>query len=200
MKEQYSVLLNKLYNKYSSKKYGEYKDGGTYGWLMNYAFNKDYLNITLSPDGNPADNVELIKSVVLDIIEILPKDYRYRLTINGFYSDIENGNLDLTFVDGNYYIKEEHQLMHDKKEVATIIDVVNLNKIEISEFKWSVLKKKSIELGFVPVKDISGHENLYLVEAFKICYPRYNYNFRIDNESPEELSEIPKRKKFLGLF
>ncbi len=201
MKEQYSILLNKLYNKYSSKKYGEYKDGGTYGWLMNYRFNKDDLTVTLSPEGNPTDNLELIQSVVLDLIDILPKDYKYRLYINGFYCDILNGNLELTFVDGNYYIKDEHQLMHENKEVATIIDVINLNKIENSEIKWSVLKKKSIELGFTPVKDKNGFENLYLIDAFKICYPDYNYNFFSDNNVVQKnLNDEPKKKKFWGLF
>ena len=29
----------------------------------------------------------------------------------------------------------------------------------------------------LPVKDKSGFENLYLIEAFKICYPEYKDDF-----------------------
>lgn len=198
--EEYSELLRKLEIKYSSKKYGVYKDGGLYGKLLNYHFNKNELSIVLYPDGKPQDHIELIKSVIQDLNEILPIDHIYKLSICGYYSFIKNGNFDITFTDGNYYIKDEHQLMHDKKEIATIMDVANLNKIAISEFKWSAIKKKSIELGFEPVKDKSGHENLYSVEAFKKCYPDYNYDFGIKNEMPKDLSVESKRKKFLGLF
>jgi hypothetical protein len=200
MKEEYSALLRKLEIKYSSKKYGEYKDGGLYGNLLNYRFDKDQLSIVLYPDGKPEEHTELIKSVISDLIKILPKNYTYKLSICGWYSYVKNGDLNVNFTDGNYYIEEKHQEMHDRKEVATIMDVANLNKIAYTEFKWNILKKKSIELDFVPVKDKSGHENLYLVEAFKICYPEYNYIFGIENELPKDLSIEPKRKKFLGLF
>lgn len=198
--EEYSVLLRKLEINYSSKKYGEYKDGGLYGKLLSYHFNKDELSIVLHPEGKPEDHIELIESVIKDMNNILPIDYIYKLSICGYYSFVKIGNLDITFTDGNYYIKDEHQLMHDKKEIATIMDIANLNKIAISEFKWSVLKKKSIELGFVPVKNKSGHENLYLVEAFKICYPDYNYDFDNENDLPKDLSVETKKKKFFGLF
>lgn len=200
MKEEYSALLRKLEIKYSSKKYGEYKDGGLYGKLLGYSFNNDKLSISLYPEGKPEDNVELIESVVKDLIEVLPKDYNYNLSIAGWHADVKNGDLDIKFKDGNYYIKAEHQLMHENKEVATILDVINLNKIENSEIKWSVLKKKSIELGFTPVKDKNGFENLYLIDAFKMCYPEYNYDFGIKNDLPKDLNVEPKRKKFLGLF
>ena len=59
---------------------------------------------------------------------------------------------------------------------------------------------KSIELGFVTVKDKSGHENLYLLQAFKICYPDYNYDFFTHNVTSKHLNDEPKRKKFWGLF
>jgi hypothetical protein len=196
MKEDYSEPLRKLEMKYSSKNYGEYKDGGLYSKLLNYHFNKDELSIVLNPDGKPEEHSELIKCVISDLIKILPKDYIYKLSICGYYSFIKNGNFDITFTDGNYYIEEKHQEMHNRKEAATIMDVANLNKIAYTEFKWNILKKKSIELGFAPVKDKSGHENLYLIEAFKICYPEYNYDFGIENK----LNDEPKRKKFLGLF
>ena len=65
------------------------------------------------------------------------------------------------------------------------------------ELKWRLLKEKSIALGFVPVKDKSGFENLYLIEAFKECYPSLNYNFQVEQKE----SEIePKKRKFFGLF
>lgn len=200
MEEKYFALLDELVIKYSSEKYGEYKDGGLYGKLFYYTFKKELLSIILHPDGKPDQHIELIQSIISDLIKILPKDYKYKLWICGWYSDIQNGDLNINFKDGNYYIKAEHQLMHENKEVATILDVINLNKIENSEIKWNVLKKKSIELGFTPVKDKNGFENLYLIDAFKMCYPEYNYDFGIKNELPKDLSVEPKRKKFLGLF
>lgn len=200
MKDECSVLLSKLEIKYSAKEYGEYKDGGTYGKLFYHFFDKDQLVIVLHPDGRPDQNIELIQSIVLDLINVLPKSYKYKLLINGWYSHIENGVLDVEFVDGNYYIKEEHQQMHDKKEIATIMEVANCNNVDTSEFKWNLLKKKSIELGFLPVKDKSGFENLYLIEAFKICYPEFNYDFGIKKELQNNSNLEPKRKKFLGLF
>ncbi len=200
MKDEYSILLRKLEIKYSSKEYGEYKDGGLYGKLFRYSFIKDELIINLCPDGKPDHNVELIESVVKDLIKVLPEDYEYKLCIGGWYSFIKNGSLDINFKDGNYYIKEEHQQMHDKKEIATIMEVANFNNVDASEFKWNIIKKKSIELGFLPVKDKSGFENLYLIEAFKICYPEYKYDFGIKKDLQSNSKLEPKRKKFLGLF
>lgn len=196
MKEEYSKILRKLEKKYSSDVYGEYKDGGLYGNLLTHSFNKDKLCVYLHPDGNPEGHIELIQSVIKDLIEVLPKGQLYTIRIAGWYTEIENGELDINFKDGNYYIKLEHQLMHENKEIVTIADVIDLNKHLNLEIKWNVVKKKSIELGFTPVKDKSGIENLYLIEAFKICYPECNYDFGIAND----LDVKPKRKKFLGLF
>lgn len=200
MKEEHFSLLDELRIKYSFEKYGEYIDGGTYGNLWFYSFKKSQLSIILHPEGKPNEHMGLIQSVVVDLLKILPKDYEYKLCIDGWYCDIQNGDLKLEFTDGRYYIKSEHQKMHDRKEVATIMDVANLNNIVNPEFKWNILKKKSIELGFTPVKDKSGLENLYLIEAFKECYPEYNYVFNIENEDLKDLNGEPKRKKFLGLF
>jgi hypothetical protein len=200
MKEEHFFLLDELRIKYSFEKYGEYKNGGTYGNLWFYSFKKSQLSIILHPEGKPNEHIELIQSVVVDLLKILPKDYEYKLCIDGWYCNMQNGDLKLEFIDGRYYIKTEHQEMHERKEVATIMDVANLNNIAYSEFKWNVLKRKSIELGFAPVKDKSGHENLYLIEAFKVCYPEYNYVFSIENELPKDVNVEPKRKKFLGLF
>jgi hypothetical protein len=196
MKEEYSTILRKLGTKYSSKIYGEYKDGGLYGNLLTYSINNDKLSVYLHPDGKPEDHIELIQSVIKELIEVLPKGLLYTISISGWFTEIKNGDLDINFKDGNYYIKSEHQLMHENKEVATIADVIELNKLSNPEIKWSVVKKKSIELGFIPVKDKSGFENLYLIEAFKICYPEYSYDFKI----AKDLHVEPKKKKFLGLF
>lgn len=197
MKEEHLALLKKLVLKHSNI---DYKDGGHYGKLFYFGFKKEQLLIILHPEGKPNEHIELIQSILNELLDILPKDYKYRICLNGWYSDVVNGNFELEFINGNYYIKPEHQEMHDRKEVATIIEVANLNNISHSEFKWNVLKKKSIELGFVPVKDKSGFENLYLIEAFKECYPEYNYAFSVESESLKDLNVIPKKKKFLGLF
>lgn len=197
MEEKYFALLDELMIKYSSEKYGEYKYGGLYGKLFYYSFKKGLLSIILHPDGKPNEHIELIQAIISDLIKILPKGYKYKLWICGWYSDIQNGDLNINFSDGNYYIKTEHQEMHDRKEIVTIADIANLNNVEDSEFKWNILKKKSTELGFVPVKEKNNIENLYLLEAFKICYPEYNYDFNIKDEVQ---NEEPKKKKFLGLF
>jgi hypothetical protein len=200
MKEEHFLLLKELKLKYSFEKYGEYKDWSFYRELWFYSFKNSQLSIILHPEGKPLEHIELIQSIVNDLLKTLPKDYKYKLCIDGWYCNVQNGDLKLEFIDGRYYIKSEHQEMHNRKEVATIMDVVNLNNIAIPEFKWNILKKKSIELGFTPVKDKSGQENLYLIEAFKVCYPEYNYVFSVENELPKDLDVEPKRKKFLGLF
>lgn len=197
MEEKYFELLDELVIKYSLPTYGEYKDGGSYGKLFYYSFKKGLLSIILHPDGKPNEHIELIQSIISDLIKVLPKDYKYKLCICGWYSDIQNGDLNINFSDGNNYIKNEHQEMYDRKEIVTITDIANLNNVEYSEFKWNILKKKSTELGFVPVKEKSNIENLYLLEAFKICYPEYNYEFNLKDEV---LNAEPKKKKFLGLF
>lgn len=200
MKEEHLLLLKELRVKYSFEKYGEYKDWSSYSELWFYSFKNSQLSIILHPEGKPLEHIELIQSIVSDLLKILPKDYKYKLCIDGWYCNVLNGDLKLEFIDGRYYIKSEHKEMHDRKEVATIMDVANLNNIAHPEFKWNILKKKSIELGFTPVKDKSGQENLYLIEAFKVCYPEYNYVFSVENELPKDLNVEPKRKKFLGLF
>lgn len=188
MEEKYFALLDELMIKYSLNEYGKYKDGSSYKQLFYYGFTKGLLSFTLEPDGNLINHTELINSIVNDLIIVLPKDYKYKLSIGGYYCFIQNGDLNLNFVDGKYYIKSEHQEMHVRKEVATITEVINLNNIAYPDFKWNVLKKKSIELGFTPVKEKNGIENLYLIEAFKVCYPEYNYDFGIKNELLKDLN------------
>lgn len=178
----------------------DYKDGGFYKHVIFYRFDKNQLSIIINPEGKPAEHIELIQTIVNRIHTIMPKDYIYKILINGWYCDVTNGSLDLNFIDANYYIKAEHQDMHNKKEIVTIIEVANLNNISFSEFKWNIIKQKSIEMGFPPVKEKNGTENLYLIEAFKECYPHYNYIFKTEDKTFNELNIGPKRKKFLGLF
>jgi hypothetical protein len=200
MEKEYLNLLNKLVKEYSNF---DYQDG-FYGKMLSYHLDKEKLIVSIGPsfslDGEMHEHSELIKEIVIKLNKIFPKDFVYRLTINGWYCDIKNGDFDLNFQDGRYHIKPEHQEMHDKKEVATIEEVLNLNKGIDLDIKWNLLKKKSIELGFVPVKEKNGFENLYLIEAFKQCYPNLNYNFEYNDENQNQVIIEPKRKKFLGLF
>lgn len=196
MEEKYLNLLNELVKEYSNYDYL----GGHYGRMLVYGFDKENLIITICPSfnlvGDISEHSGLIKKVVSKLYEILPKDFAYKLKINGFYCDITNGNFDLKFKDGNYYIEPQFQKMHEDKQILTIRDVLEINKNTEINIKWSLLKKKSIELGFTPIKEKSGFENLYKIEAFKQCYPQLNYTFNIvDKQEPE-----PKRKKFFGLF
>jgi hypothetical protein len=197
MKEEQIAKLDELKLNFSDI---DYKDGGFYKHLIFYRFDKKQLSIILNPEGKPEEHIDLIQTIINKMHTIMPKDYVYKIFINGWYCDVTNGSLDLKFIDDNYYIKAEHQDMHNKKEIATVIEVANLNNISYSEFKWNILKKKSIDLGFVPVKEKNGLENLYLIEAYKECYPEYNYIFNSESTTLTDIITEPKRKKFLGLF
>jgi hypothetical protein len=194
MDEKYINLLDELMLKYSNIDYL----GCYYSKLVVYYIKKDQLTVILHLDGMPHEHLKIIQEVVNKLVKVLPVNFIYRLNLDGWYCEVTNGNFQLDFVDGRYYIKPEHQEMHDRNEVATIAEIAILNNIEYTEFKWNLLKKKSIELGFTPVKDKNGFENLYLIEAFIACYPEYNINFK--NELLNELNIEPKKKKFLGLF
>lgn len=200
MEKEYLNLLNKLVKEYSNFDYLD----GYYSKMLVYHFDKDKLIINICPsfslDGEMNEHSELIKDIVIKLSKILPKDFVYRLTINGWYCDVNNGDFNLNFQDGRYHIMTEHQEMHERKEIATIGEVLNLNSELSLDIKWSLLKKKSIELGFVPVKEKNGFENLYLIEAFKQCYPNLNYDFNNKNEIQNKLINEPKKKKFFGLF
>jgi hypothetical protein len=197
MKEEQIAQLDELVLEYSNF---DYKDGGFYSNLFFYRIKKSQLSIVFNLDGKPDEHIEIIQSIVNKLFIMLSKNSIYRLILNDWYCDVSNGDFNLEFKDGKYYIKPEYQEMHDRKQVATIVEVANLNNVEYSEFKWNVLKKKSIELGFVPVKDKSGHENLYLIKAFKECYSEYNYVFSFESELQMAEDVEPKRKKFLGIF
>ena len=65
-------------------------------------------------------------------------------------------------------------------EWVSIIKVSTVNKVKESIFDWRKLKKTSESLGYEIKKAQSprfGYQNLYHVNAFKICYPQFIYNF-----------------------
>lgn len=196
MEEKFINDLNKLMLEYSNIDYLD----GFYSKLMFYNIAKEKLTIILYPEGMPHEHSALIQEIVNKLVNILPKDLVYRLTINGWFCDVTNGDFNLSFEDGKYYIEPVHQEMHEKKEIVTIKEIADLNNISYSELKWNLLKNKSIELGFTPVKDKSGNENLYSINAFKQCYPHLNYDFNVKNRDQNEQTEESKRKKFFGLF
>jgi len=100
MEEKHFTLLDELETKYSFKEYGQYKDWSSYGKLFYYSFQKGLLSILLYPEGKPNEHIELIKSIIIDLIKILPKGYKYKLCIDGWYCDIQNGDLNIEFFDG----------------------------------------------------------------------------------------------------
>ena len=70
-------------------------------------------------------------------------------------------------------------------EWVSIIKVSQFNKTSEKVFNWRVLKRKSEEMGFIIKRAESpryGFQNLYHVNAFKACYPQYNYKF-LNNDS-----------------
>lgn len=63
---------------------------------------------------------------------------------------------------------------------VSIIKVAHKNKVKETAFNWRSLKSASIDLGYEIKKAESpryGYQNLYHVNAFKFCYPKYDYNF-----------------------
>lgn len=70
-------------------------------------------------------------------------------------------------------------------EWISILKVSSFNKVHEKAFDWRMLKRKSEEMGFVIKKAQSpryGFQNLYHVNAFKACYPQYNYKFLQSNQ------------------
>lgn len=195
MDQKYISQLNELMIKYKNIDYLD----GYHSMLVSYYLKKEKLTITLHTHGEPKTNIKLIQDVISNLYDILPIDFKYYVTLNGWSSEVINGNFNLDFIDQNYYIKPENQEMHERKEIVTILEVADFNNISYTEFKWNLLKKKSIELGFTPVKNKGGLENLYLTVAFKQCYPELDYSFTMKNEQTNETIEI-KKKKWFGLF
>lgn len=66
-------------------------------------------------------------------------------------------------------------------EWISIVKVCGYNKVKETNFDWRVLKAKSQELD-LPVKRAEsprfGYQNLYHVNCFKACYPKYEYDFQ----------------------
>lgn len=64
---------------------------------------------------------------------------------------------------------------------VSIVKVCGYNKVKETSFNWRVLKAKSEELD-LPVKRAEsarfGYQNLYHVNCFKACYPKYEYDFQ----------------------
>ncbi len=88
--------------------------------------------------------------------------------------------------------KEEEKLLLENKvenlstaldtlvEWVSIIKVAKFNKVKETKFNWRKLKAKSKDLGFAIKKAESprfGYQNLYNVNVFKACYPKYRYDF-----------------------
>jgi phage anti-repressor protein len=64
-------------------------------------------------------------------------------------------------------------------EWVSIIKVSQHNKISEKEFNWRKLKAKSNELGYQTKRAESprfGYMILYHVDAFRACYPQFDYN------------------------
>ena len=69
-------------------------------------------------------------------------------------------------------------------EWISIIKVAAFNSVHETLFSWHKLKKKSIEMGYEVKKAQSPRfqsQNLYHVNAFRACYPQYNYKFLNNN-------------------
>lgn len=64
-------------------------------------------------------------------------------------------------------------------EWVSIIKVCQHNGVKENVFNWRKLKSKSTELGYQTKRAESprfGYMNLYHVDAFRACYPQFDYN------------------------
>jgi len=64
-------------------------------------------------------------------------------------------------------------------EWVSIIKVCEHNQVKESNFNWRNLKSKSNELGYQIKRAESprfGYMNLYHIDAFRACYPQFDYN------------------------
>ena len=111
--------------------------------------------------------------------------------------NLKANQLPTTYLDAikALVVKEEQKLLLENKvenlstaldclvEWSSILKAAQFNKISEKVFNWRKLKDKSNDLGFEVKKVPSGrfaYQNLYHVNAFKACYPEYNYNFPKD--------------------
>jgi len=64
---------------------------------------------------------------------------------------------------------------------VSIIKVAKHNKVHETAFNWHKLKDASIQLGYEIKKAQSprfGYQNLYHLDAFKRCYPQFDYELK----------------------
>jgi phage regulator Rha-like protein len=88
--------------------------------------------------------------------------------------EIENKQLGTT-------VNNLQTCLDDLLEWVSILKVAKLNNISEKTFNWRDLKRVSNENGYLIKKAQSpryGFQNLYNVNAFKILYPKLNYNFK----------------------
>lgn len=66
-------------------------------------------------------------------------------------------------------------------EWVSILKVAKHNKVHETAFNWHNLKIASNQLGYEIKKAASprfGYQNLYHLDAFKRCYPQFNYDLK----------------------
>jgi len=64
---------------------------------------------------------------------------------------------------------------------VSIIKIAQFNKVSEKAFDWHILKTKSKELGYEIKRAESvryKYQNLYHLNVFRACYPKYNYNLK----------------------
>lgn len=87
--------------------------------------------------------------------------------------------------------EEKEQLLIQNENLNTVLDnllewvsiikVCEHNKVKESVFNWRKLKNKSNELGYQIKRAESprfGYMNLYHINAFRACYPQFDYNIK----------------------
>lgn len=87
--------------------------------------------------------------------------------------------------------EEKEQLLIQNENLNTVLDnllewvsiikVCEHNKVKESMFNWRKLKNKSNELGYQIKRAESprfGYMNLYHIDAFRACYPQFDYNIK----------------------
>jgi hypothetical protein len=78
--------------------------------------------------------------------------------------------------------------MHQSNWLS-ILKVAMYNKVSEKKMSWQKIKSASKKLGYEIKKMPSRryeYQNLYHVEAFKLAYPEYDYNFDFESFMPFE--------------
>lgn len=122
---------------------------------------------------------KIVRKAMIAYIERLeyqlkPKELT-RLELANYWRDAEIAKAEAEQKVQNLTIALDSSL-----EWCSIIKCATWNKVHESVFKWQILKKKSIELGY-GIKKLPStrytYQNAYHVNVFRVCYPQYNYNF-----------------------